>query len=550
MVFADFVPHSCTAPDQAFSSIHNTINTTSIVPLPINGINHQMDYAMLLLAILLLHTVVQATEMSTLLANNPELFKPCETNICFVFNSQKPITNLDPKMRREEHQKLFRCRERARVFPLLSGPFFDLVDAIPELQKASCIWAGPNSTYDSMVQFVGRVSRGNRTLKFISGGLLFQMAYRISNGTIPSVSVTSGKVVVVSINRPAEKAVSDAAKAIVGPFGQGTWWLLSGIILLFAAVYVLITYCFLINYSCKSVCNAMLEPFIPMHWLRRHRIGDVASDNDSKESRAYLIRMWKRSMLLFLVISALFWEIGVVNFVTNDQPYVLPFVLNGMKRDTLERFIVSKDSAFETMLQDLALPNTITHNERLWKTAGTFDEIFDSLSETKNGKPRYTLSTDRITLYELHNRGLCSKLAVHDSSDPLPDYSSVWYYSSHISQNMRSILDARISRLREEGRIKKFIENSTGKVTLTCGLTSYSISIFVLLVPLGLVLCPFLLFILTALFVCWILQQRDRKKIDEKSAPNTKSTEDDDIENPVSSTVGEVSNRSNYKCVT
>ncbi len=179
------------------------MNTTIIVPLPINGINHQMDYAMVLFAVLLLHTVVQATEMTTLLANNPELFKPCETNVCFVFNSQKPITNLDPVMRTEEHQKLFRCRERANFFPLLSGPFFDLVDAIPELQKASCIWAGPNSTYESNVLFVRHVSHGKRTLKIVAGGMLFQMAYRVSNGTIPSAPITNGKVVVVSANRPA-----------------------------------------------------------------------------------------------------------------------------------------------------------------------------------------------------------------------------------------------------------------------------------------------------------------------------------------------------------
>ncbi len=248
--------------------------------------------------------------MTALLANNPGLFKPCEANICFVFNSQKPITNLDPMMRTEEHQKLFRCRERARVFPLLSGPFFDLVDAIPELQKASCIWAGPNTTYESNIQFVGHVSRGKRTLKFVAGGMLFQMAYRISNGTIPSAPKSHGKIVVVSANRPAQKAFSDATKAIVGPFGQSTWWLLSSIILLFATVYVLINYCFLLNDSLKSMCNAMLEPFVPEHWLCHHRIGDVVS-NDSKELLAYLIDIWKRGALLFLVISALFWEIEV-----------------------------------------------------------------------------------------------------------------------------------------------------------------------------------------------------------------------------------------------
>ncbi len=79
-----------------------------------------------------------------------------------------------------------------------------------------------------------------------------------------------------------------------------------------AAVTVLTNYCFLWKCSLQSLDNAMLEPIVSEHWLRRHRIGDEVSDDDSKESRACLIRIWKRSILLFLVISALFWEIRVV----------------------------------------------------------------------------------------------------------------------------------------------------------------------------------------------------------------------------------------------
>ena len=473
---------------------------------------------------------VQATEMDKLLANNPLLFKPCESNLCFTFRSEKPIIYLDPQMRTAEQQKLFKCRERASVFPGLKGPFFDLVDDIPELQNASCIWAGPNETFDGLVRFVRNVSRGTRPLKFVTGGMLFQMAHRISNGTIPSASMSNGKLVVVSINRPAQKAIKEAIDSIVGPFGNGTWWLLSGFILLLLVVYVLTNYCFLASRSLPNMYNAMLEPFVPTHWLLQNSIDHVASGNKSKESRAYLIRVWKRSALLFLVISALFWEIGVVNFVTNDRPYVIRFTLRGMRIPKLKRFVVNRGSAYETLLRNLALHDELARNARPWQVVANFDEVFDALSETKDGEPRYTLSSEHTTLYELNERGLCTKLAVHDSSDRLPDYSTVWYYTSHIGLSTRTTLDIRISQLREEGRIQEFIENSTGKVTLTCGLSSYSISIFVLLVPLGLVLFPFFMFILSALLMRWVSQQRGRVIVEEKpSALNTTSEEDNEV---------------------
>ncbi len=458
------------------------------------------------------------------------MFKPCETNVCFAFRSQKPIVHLDPLMRTTDHQILFKCRERTRIFPRLKGPFFDLIDEIPELENAFCIWGGSNETFDDLVRFIRNVSRGNQPLKFVTGGMLFQMAHRISNGSVPSVSMSTGKIVVVSINRPAQKAFKQAMDTIVGPFGRGTWWLLSGFTLLLVVLYVLTNYCFLANCSLPGIYNAMVEPFVPTHWLLQNSIDDLASDDMSKKSRAYLILVWKRGALLFLVISALFWEIGVVNFITNDRPYVIPFKLQGIPVHKLSQFVLNNGSSFETSLGKLALPDKTKGNVRPWQVVANFDEVFDALTETNNGEPRYTLSSEHTTLYELNKRGLCTKLAVHDSSDPLPDYSTVLYYSSHIEQTMRTILNIRIAQLREEGRIQELVEISTGKVSLTCGLSSHSISIFVLFVPLGFVLSPFFLFILCALLVRSILERRKRKVVKLKlSVLNIISIEDEEV---------------------
>ncbi len=454
-----------------------------------------------------LFVVAYAFDLKTLLVKNSSMFDKCETSICFLFRSENPIVNLDAHMR----QNLFQCRQRSRIYPGLHGPFLDLVDEIPELQDSYCIWAGPNTTFDGMVDFVRYVSRGERPLKFVVGGMLFQMSYRISNGSIPSASINSGKIVVVSENRLPSRAFSDAMKSIFGPFGHGTWWLLSGIIALFGAVYFLINYCFVTNTRWETICNAMLEPFVPRHWLLGN-INDVVREGNERETRSSLIRWWKIGAMLFFLISALFYEIGIVAFVTDNRPHVLPFMLRGMGEEKLRKFVVNPGSAFESILRDLALPETISRNPKPWQTVGTFDGIYDTLCNRKKRTARYCLSSDQTALYELHNRGLCTKLAVQDPSDPIPDYTTVWYYSSHVGLTLRTVLDQRISRLREQGRIQKLIELNVGKVTLACGFSRNSISIFVLLFPLSMLLGPFFFSILVVLLVRRILHRRQNRK--------------------------------------
>ncbi len=458
--------------------------------------------------------VVHASELHTLLVSNSSMFDKCETNICFVFRDEKPIVNLDPQMRSSQQQNLFRCRDRSRIYPGLTGPFLDLVDEIPELWDSYCIWAGPNTTFDGMVDFVRYVSSGERSLKFVVGGMLFQMSYRISNGSIPSASISGGKIVIVSENRRVRRAFSDAMKSIVGPFGQGTWWLLSGFILLFAAVYILINYCFITNTRLETMCNAMLEPLVPRHWLLGSDIDDVVEKGNERETRLFLIRGWKAAAMLFFVISALFYEIGIVAFVTDNIRHVLPFMLRNMGEKKLKKFIVNNGSAFESILRDLALPEALSQNPKPWQTVKTFDAVFDTLSGAK-GAASYCLSSDQTALYELNNRGLCTKLAIKDPTDPIPDYTAVWYYSSHVGLPLRTVLDQRISRLREQGRIQKLMELSVGKFTLTCGLSRNSISIFVLLSPLMMVLGPFFLSILGVLFVRWILKRRASRIVNQ-----------------------------------
>ncbi len=138
--------------------------------------------------------------------------------------------------------------------------------------------------------------------------MLVVVVYRISSGAIPSTTLSTGKVI-VSNERYASQTFGEAMGSILGAFNRGTWMLLFGRTLMVAIAYFLINYSFLRSSSLKAMYNAMLEPFVPKQWLLQNCIDDVVSDN-SKESRTHLIRVRKRSAILFFIISILFWEIG------------------------------------------------------------------------------------------------------------------------------------------------------------------------------------------------------------------------------------------------
>ena len=88
-------------------------------------------------------------------------------------------------MNSEEHQIPFPCSEYKQQHKNLSGAFFDIVKATGTLGNAQCVWGGSECEFDDMVEFVRR-SKDAGSYKFIAGGLLFMLKYRMSEDTIAS----------------------------------------------------------------------------------------------------------------------------------------------------------------------------------------------------------------------------------------------------------------------------------------------------------------------------------------------------------------------------
>ena len=98
-----------------------------------------MNCAVVMLVIL--HNVIQATEMTTLLVNNPELFKLCETQLCFVLNSQNQ-SRISTQWCKRRASKTVQVPGASKRFPTLERLF---------------LWSGRrNSGVAECVLYLGR----------------------------------------------------------------------------------------------------------------------------------------------------------------------------------------------------------------------------------------------------------------------------------------------------------------------------------------------------------------------------------------------------------
>jgi len=88
-------------------------------------------------------------------------------------------------MNKTEHQKPFPCSKYKELYKGLKGPFFEIINASDAFRNTLCVWGGTDCQFDDMIDFVRRTTKTGKH-RFIAGGLLFMLEYRISNVTIAS----------------------------------------------------------------------------------------------------------------------------------------------------------------------------------------------------------------------------------------------------------------------------------------------------------------------------------------------------------------------------
>lgn len=79
------------------------------------------------------------------------------------------------------------CKMNAHYHKEFTGAFFDIVREMEPLEDAYCVWAGGNNdcSFDGLLTFLNESAVAGNDHRFIAGGMLFVLAYRISRTILP-----------------------------------------------------------------------------------------------------------------------------------------------------------------------------------------------------------------------------------------------------------------------------------------------------------------------------------------------------------------------------
>ncbi len=271
-------------------------------------------------------------------------------------------------MEAQNNQTLFRCRDRAKTFPGLSGISFRIMDHLP-LKDALCVFGGTQCTFNNMVDFVAEHSTFREGYQFGISGLMFLVPNRISQRTIPSVPIIEGKMVVLGPRDPAQRR-RDTLRTIIQPFRWDAWMML-GATLALLLVLSFLKYCLYTEKKKRSFYNYV-----------RSLVGDDVSDpifnpkNASEltmEERKWLRGLQEESKLMnkvsgtalglagaaLLTISILFYEIAVVNYIFAQTVQHLGKDVQNLTQRELSNYLVMGSAA----------------QEIIWRKTGTFGLI-------------------------------------------------------------------------------------------------------------------------------------------------------------------------------
>lgn len=360
---------------------------------------------------------VQSSKCVSLFFQNNTRFKACETKKCFLFRYEKPFVFLDEKMKLEEHQAPFKCRDRKKVWPNLKGAFFDIMDNIPEVEDALCVWAGSKDScvFDDMVRFLEKTSIEGKH-KFVVGGLMFLLGYRVSRYTIPSVPMLENQLNILGPSGDSA-GFKESFRIVSRPFTTEAWIFIISIMGAFLLVRIVIALNFmhrLDRYSfwsnlfgeydtvaarrriynhlyCES-CSAGNSSFD----LRCDRCRERRETEDERiENLRALNTNWYRATHLSVIIIVLFYEIAVVNFVFARKSFMNDFEPSKfvLRRDTTQEY------AFLHMLRRKGLHQD--EEKVTWNRKKDLDEVFQTMMNSK--PPKFSLSYEVSLFFSFEN---------------------------------------------------------------------------------------------------------------------------------------------------
>lgn len=359
--------------------------------------------------------------------NEASRFDECRVGIgnkiCYLFLQEAPFIKFETNRFDNSseallrYQKPFQCGDPGSLDPSVGGIAFEL-HKLTASKDQLCIWAGPisNCTFNALVDFTHEMSD---RYQFAVTGLLLETPQRQCFHE-PSTPFIDNSMIIIGRNTQENPASKGPFYQLMRPFRWSTWGIFGGVISLFVIVCFAIAVRFHVLRGRSLVTaffifagerdqamahetdirtNALRFRGIPappisldglkrrrksMHDMEKEIAADAAEEQPVVEKQLTEAEMIKKSMsfatkyglamtlfrislLAFVAVFALFYEVAVVNFLFQQQTLELKKSVKSLSQSELREYSVLKNSALENV----------------WNATGTSISIFHFFLPTR-----------------------------------------------------------------------------------------------------------------------------------------------------------------------
>lgn len=340
-------------------------------------------------------------------------------------SSHRPLSFQAITLDGDMSSKPFPCKDRIIHAPGLRGLSLRIMDLIPPLHEAQCVFGRLDCPFQQMIEFL----ENEKHHQFMFGGFVWILPGRISNNTRMSPTVYEDPVVIVG-RASGRSPVDQSFENIVRPFARETWIVIGCFYVVVCLVHVLSSFAFAIPKTPMNVCRHLFCDFSRSRTSERVRMHNIA-----------VAKMLRLVIAFTSIIIILFYEITVVNYVLRNKPRTLEKDVRNLSSAELAHYFVIKDDGTELLFRSLVDPSgKFKTNSPPWLFCTNVDDCYTKLLD-KDHAANFFVTYERKIQYKLRNRETCTDLTVFKTVSPLSSVSGGYYYGSQFPRNTSVAID-------------------------------------------------------------------------------------------------------------
>ncbi len=242
----------------------------------------------------------------------------------------------------ENNQTLFPCKDRRIYFPELGGFILNVLNSMPSLDNALCVYAGNHCDADGVLRFVE-----NQTVakyRFATSAILFLTPERMTPFTVPTVPILRGDMVIVGPRSESRKR-KNVFKTMFSPFDDNATSFVITILFGFLAVWAIGTSISIWPLEWKN----FVRHFVGEHDIENAPDGD--GFNKRRDEIRLSIKMWTKTFSLafkvLLGIFIIFYELVAFDWIFAERSREVIIDLQSLNERQLSEYIVPGGGAPE-----------------------------------------------------------------------------------------------------------------------------------------------------------------------------------------------------------